>query len=194
MSLEFKKRNAENTLKKVLIYGYDGTGKSTFAAQYCKENNLNPVCIDVDDTNFTNVPLITLEDCNNSIRVTKKVVEIICDVAANNNDYDTIIIDGISSLFELLVGQGKGLSKYSERAANGSKIFRKLQQSNLNIIFIGQADMKVIINEDNAKPNKLILKVNSMVNEKYLCTCIDGKYEVETEKCRTIKGVEDGSL
>ena len=192
--LEFKKRTSANTKKKVLIYGYDGTGKSSFAAQYCKQNNLRPVCIDVDDTNFTEVPLVTLEGCNNAMRITKKVIEIIEEVT-KSPEFDTLIIDVVSSLFELLVGQGKGLSKYSERAQFGAKIFRKLQQSNLNIIFIGQADMKVIINEDNAKPNKLILKVNSMVNEKYLCTCIDGKYDVETEKCRTInKGDGDGSL
>ena len=49
--LEFE--NRENPLKKVLIYGEDGSGKSTFAEQYCTKNKLKAVCIDVEQTNFT---------------------------------------------------------------------------------------------------------------------------------------------
>lgn len=187
--LEFKKRTVENTLKKVLIYGYDGTGKSTFAEKYCKENNLKPVVIDIDDTNFTNLPIITLET-NNSTQTTNKMVEYINEIS-NTKEFDTVIIDGVSSLFELLIGAGKGLSKYAERKDNGARIFRALRKSHLNTIFIGQADMEVIINEDNAKPNSLILKVNSMVNEKYLCKKIGDTFDVETKKKRTIQSTRD---
>ena len=186
MVLHFEKRTRENTLKKVLIYGYDGTGKSTFAEKYCNENGLKPVVIDVDDTNFTSLPIVTLRGCNNSIQTIRKMVELIKEVS-NDTNFDTIIIDGVSSLFELLVGNGKGLSKYSERSENGMRIFRELNKSELNIIFIGQADMEVIVNEDNAKPNKLILKVNSMVNEKYLCRKIENDYSVEAMKKRTVE-------
>ena len=186
MVLHFEKRTVANTLKKVLIYGYDGTGKSTFAEKYCKDNRLKPVVIDVDDTNFTSLPIVTLRGCNNSIQTTRKMMEIIKDVS-NDADFDTIIIDGVSSLFELLVGNGKGLSKYSERSENGMRIFRELNNSGLHVIFIGQADMEVIVNEDNAKPNKLILKVNSMVNEKYLCQKIGNTFNVEVMKKRTVE-------
>ena len=186
MVLHFEKRTRENTLKKVLIYGYDGTGKSTFAEKYCKENGLKPVVIDVDDTNFTSLPIVTLRGCNNSIQTTRKMLELIKEVS-NDTNFDTIIIDGVSSLFELLVGNGKGLSKYSERSENGMRIFRELNNSGLHVIFIGQADMNVIVNEDNAKPNKLILKVNSMVNEKYLCRKIENDYSVEAMKKRTVE-------
>lgn len=186
MVLHFEKRTRENTLKKVLIYGYDGTGKSTFAEKYCKENGLKPVVIDVDDTNFTSLPIVTLRGCNNSIQTTRKMLELIKEVS-NDTNFDTIIIDGVSSLFELLVGNGKGLSKYSERSENGMRIFRELNNSGLHVIFIGQADMEVIVNEDNAKPNKLILKVNSMVNEKYLCQKIGNTFNVEVMKKRTVE-------
>ena len=186
MTLHFEKRTRENPLKKVLIYGYDGTGKSTFAEKYCNENGLKPVVIDVDDTNFTSLPIVTLRGCNNSIQTTRKMLELIKEVS-NDTNFDTIIIDGVSSLFELLVGNGKGLSKYSERSENGMRIFRELNKSELNIIFIGQADMEVIVNEDNAKPNKLILKVNSMVNEKYLCQKIGNANNVEVMKKRTVE-------
>ena len=186
MTLHFEKRTRENTLKKVLIYGYDGTGKSTFAEKYCNENGLKPVVIDVDDTNFTSLPIVTLRGCNNSIQTTRKMLELIKEVS-NDTNFDTIIIDGVSSLFELLVGNGKGLSKYSERSENGMRIFRELNNSGLHVIFIGQADMEVIVNEDNAKPNKLILKVNSMDNEKYLCRKIENDYSVEAMKKRTVE-------
>lgn len=184
--MNFKKRTVENTLKKVLIYGYDGTGKSTFAEKYCKENGLKPVVIDVDDTNFTSLPITTLEDCNNSTQTTNKMVEYINEIS-NSKEFDTVIIDGVSSLFELLIGPGKGLSKYAERKDNGTRIFRALRKSHLNIIFIGQADMEIIINEDNAKPNSLIMKVNSMVNEKYLCKKVGDTFDVETMKKRTVE-------
>ena len=186
MVLHFEKRTVANTLKKVLIYGYDGTGKSTFAEKYCKDNRLKPVVIDVDDTNFTSLPIVTLRGCNNSIQTTRKMLELIKEVS-NDTNFDTIIIDGVSSLFELLVGNGKGLSKYSERSENGMRIFRELNNSGLHVIFIGQADMEVIVNEDNAKPNKLILKVNSMVNEKYLCQKIGNTFNVEVMKKRTVE-------
>ena len=53
MVLQFKRRSSETNLKKVMIYGHDGTGKSTFAENYCNKNGLNPVVIDIDDTNYT---------------------------------------------------------------------------------------------------------------------------------------------
>ena len=38
--LQFKKRSEMDNKKKILIFGRDGQGKSTFAEKYCKENNL----------------------------------------------------------------------------------------------------------------------------------------------------------
>ena len=57
--LVFKKRG-EDDKKRVMIYGNDGTGKSTYAETYCKNNGLRAVCIDVDDTNYTNIPLVEI--------------------------------------------------------------------------------------------------------------------------------------
>ena len=39
--LTFKRRGADNK-RKVLIYGKDGSGKSTYAKKYCDEHGLNP--------------------------------------------------------------------------------------------------------------------------------------------------------
>ena len=47
MAFKLKKRGIDDA-KKILVYGNDGTGKSTFAAEYCKEHGLNPIVIDID--------------------------------------------------------------------------------------------------------------------------------------------------
>ncbi len=60
MALRFKDRQKEPSLKKVLIYGMDGSGKSTLAEKYCQQNGLTPVCIDIDDTNYTHVPIVEI--------------------------------------------------------------------------------------------------------------------------------------
>ena len=99
-------------------------------------------------------------------------------------DYDTIVIDGVSSLLEHLTGVGKGMNIYSDRSKSWNMILRKLKNCDKHLIFIGQIDMK--ISEDDAQqPSKAIIHVNSMVNEKYYCYTVtkDKKkeYLVETE-------------
>ena len=59
-----KLKEKKSRPKKVLIYGHDGTGKSTFAEDYCQKNNLKAVCLDVDDTNFTSIPSVEFERSN----------------------------------------------------------------------------------------------------------------------------------
>ena len=177
-------RNKKNTKKMVMIYGLDGSGKSTYAEQYCKKHGLKPVCIDIDDTNFTSIPILEL-DISNDVKAWRNIKEAVKEITASR-EYDTIILDGVTSLLELLVSQANGLAKYSDRSTRWGQILRALQSSGKNIIFIGQEDMKVIYNEDTQSP-KAVIKVNSIVNEKYHCTVQNGKYEVETEKYRTIK-------
>lgn len=181
--LKFKKRGV-NDKKKVMIYGNDGSGKSTFAEKYCEKNGLRPICMDVDDTNFTNVPIVEI-DTRTDLTTYNSVKDTI-DLIAKNEDFDTIIIDGVTSLLEMLVSKGKGLSKYSDRAQRFQDILRKIQMSGKHIIWIGQADMKVIYSDDH-QSNKQVIKINSLVNEKYHCY-IDkaGRYEVETEKYRVV--------
>lgn len=182
-ALKFKQRGV-NDKRKVMIYGNDGTGKSTYAETYCKKNNLHPVCIDIDDTNFTNVPIVEID--TRSDITTFNTMKSVLDELQKHDEFDTIIVDGVTSLLELLVSKSKGLSKYSDRAQRFQEILRKIQMSGKNIIWIGQADMKVIHTEDH-QSNKQIVKINSIVNEKYHCYITrDGKYDVEVEKYRRI--------
>ena len=181
--LKFKTRGSEDK-KKVMIYGNDGTGKSTFAETYCKKNGLNPLVIDVDDTNFTSLPIVELDMSNDrkAYMFVKKVVESIKD----DDRFDTIILDGVTSYLEMLVSKANGLKKYSDRAERFQDVLRCLQSSGKHLIFIGQADMEVIY-IDEYQSNKMVIKINSIVNEKYHCVKTPkGEYKVETVKFRGV--------
>lgn len=182
--LKFKVRGKSDK-KKVMIYGNDGTGKSTFAETYCKEHNLTPIVIDVDDTNYTSLPIVEV-DLSSDLKAYKFVKNIVNEVS-NSEEFDTIILDGVTSYLEMLVSKANGLKKYSDRAERFQDVLRTLLSSGKHLIFIGQADMKVIYNEEH-QSNKMVIKINSLVNEKYHCYIDEkGKYQVETVKYRTIK-------
>lgn len=190
MVLKFKKRGA-NDLKKVMIYGNDGTGKSTFAAEYCRENNLSPVVIDIDDTNYTDLPILDL-NFKSDVMTFNEIKRCIEEIS-KSSEFDTIILDGVTSLLEMLVSNAKGLAKYSDRATRFQKILQLLLSSGKHLIFIGQADMRVIFSEE-FQSSKMVIKVNSIVNEKYLCEINDrGEYTHQVIKFRTVTS-NDGSV
>lgn len=192
MAFKLKKRGIDDA-KKILVYGNDGTGKSTFAAEYCKEHGLNPIVIDVDDTNYTDCDILDLT-LTNDIKTFNAIKEAIQHIG--KSDYDTIILDGVSSLIEMLVSKDPGIKKYEVRNDRFKQILKAIRASGKNIIFIGQADMRVVCNDDY-QSNKLIIKVNSIVNEKYHCFIdADGKYGYEVEKFReaTAKPVDETPL
>ena len=184
MVLKFKQRGT-NDLKKVMIYGNDGTGKSTFAETYCHENNLHPIVIDIDDTNYTNLPILDL-DFGTDIKTYQNIKNAIAEIS-KSGDFDTIIIDGVTSLLEMLVSKAKGLKKYSDRAERFQDLLRALLSSGKHLIFIGQADMEVIYNEE-FQSSKMVIKVNSLVNEKYLCYKKKDGFSHKVVKFRTFEG------
>ena len=188
MALKFKNRATEPNLKKVLIYGMDGSGKSTFAEQYCKENNLNAVVIDIDDTNYTSLPIVEV-NLTTDLTTYNSVKDTIKEIG--KSEFDTIVLDGVTSLLELLTSKSKGMSAYSDRSKRWNDILRALLISKKNLIFVGQIDMELIFTPD-AQSSKAVIKVNSMVNEKYY-TYIDekGQYLHETKKFRTIESPID---
>ena len=180
--LKFKTRG-KNDLKKVMIYGNDGTGKSTYAETYCNNHGLKPVVIDVDDTNYTNLPIVEV-DLSSDLKAYKFVKNIVNEIV-QSGEFDTIILDGVTSYLEMLVSKANGLKKYSDRAERFQDVLRCLLASGMNLIFIGQADMKVIYNEEH-QSNKMVIKINSLVNEKYHCYITPkGEYKVETVKFRS---------
>ena len=147
MVLKFKDPS-QHDLKKIIVYGLDGTGKSTFAANYCKEHKLNPVVIDIEDTNRTDlffkgkVLQLNLKNDIAAFGQVKKAIEEIKD-----SEFDTIIFDGTTTYLEMLTSNAKGIAKYSDRAIRFQKILQALLDSGKNIIFIGQIDMEVVYND-----------------------------------------------
>ena len=187
--LTFKTRTP-NDNKKVMIYGNDGTGKSTFAETYCKQNGLNPLVIDIDDTNFTSLPIVEMELEENNKRNWLRIRDTVKKTCLSE-DFDTIIIDGVTSLLEMLVSDANGLKAFKDRADRFNELLLLLQRSNKNIIYIGQADMKVIYSDDH-QSNKSVIKVNSIVNEKYYCYFDEkGAFKVKTEKFRRVEPKEE---
>lgn len=187
MVLKLKNRSTETNLKKVLIYGMDGSGKSTFAEQYCNEHGLNPICIDIDDTNYTNVPIVEI-NLTTDLTTYNSIKETIKEIT--KSEYDTIILDGVTSLLEMLTSKAKGMAAYSDRSKRWNDILRNLVSSKKNLIFIGQIDMRLVFNDDS-QSSKAVIKVNSMVNEKYY-TYIDdkGQYCHDVKKFRTLEQIE----
>lgn len=181
MALNLKKR--DNEVKKVLIYGLDGSGKSTFAEEYCLENNLNPIVIDIDDTNYTDLDIVEI-DLGNDIKAYKNIKDTIKEI--KGTDYDTIVLDGVSALLELLTPNVEGQRAYKVRADRWSSILQHLINSKKHLIFIGQADMEVIFNDEFQSP-KPIIKVNSIVNEKYLTINEKGQFSSKLMKYRGTK-------
>lgn len=181
MAFKLKKRGV-NDLKKVLIYGEDGSGKSTFAETYCREHKLNPIVIDIDDTNYSNLDILDL-DFGSDLKTYNNLKTALQEITKSS--YDTIIIDGVTSLLEMLVSKSNGLKKYSDRAERFQDLLRLMRNSGKHLIFIGQIDMKVIHNEE-FQSNKMIVKVNSIVNEKYLTIHEKGVYSHKVIKYRGI--------
>lgn len=187
MVLKLKNRD-KNPRKKILIYGLDGSGKSCYAEKYCKENNLSPIIIDVDDTNFTSLPILDLNFGNDLVTYNniKRAIEEI----SNAPEFDTIILDGVTSLLEMLVSNKKGMAAYSDRSKRWNNILFQLENSKKHLIFIGQIDMEMLFNDDY-QPSKAVIKVNSLVNEKYKCFISEkGEYDVEVKKFRTLEQIE----
>ena len=189
MALKFKNRKEEPSLKKVLIYGMDGSGKSTFAEQYCKEHGLKPVCIDIDDTNYTNVPIVEI-NLTTDLTTYNSIKDVIKEIS-KSKEFDTIILDGVTSLLELLTSKSKGMAAYSDRSKRWNDILRALLISKKNLIFVGQIDMELIFTPD-AQSSKAVIKVNSMVNEKYYCYIDDkGQYLQDVKKFRRMDSMID---
>lgn len=160
----------EDKTKKVMIYGFDGAGKSHFAQKYCEDNGLKPVCFDFLQTNRSCPNIIKFKARKTAKQNAQYFSEIISQI--QESEYDTLVIDDITFFFELLIGKGAGLSKYSERGEHWTKLRQDLLDSDLNLIFIGQIDTDIEYDKNStekAQPSKVMVSVHSLCNEKYFC-------------------------
>ncbi len=178
--LTFKK--TETRKIKVLINGLTGTGKSTAAKLYCDKHDLNPVVFDIDDTNYAFPGRILDIDFDKSGNVlTTMLVNAIQQIA--DSEYDTIIVDGIDTLNDLLTPPGDGQLVYKKRADNFKKVLSCLKKSNKNLIFIGQKAMVML--DDDKEYSKPVQQLNNMVNFTFRCYIDDkGQFGSECTKWR----------
>ena len=180
--VHFRTRGADNK-KKVLIYGKDGSGKSTYAETYCKENNLNPVVLDIEDTNYTGLPMLNQFDLSSDVKAYRFLKQCLDEI--EETDFDTIIIDGVDSLIESFISNANGMKCYADRSKTFNRFMKDCLSTGKNLIFVGQSPVDLDYYEGDQKPNSCIVKLNAMVNEKYR---IGPKYAVETVKYRVYKG------
>lgn len=177
---QFKKRSKMNR-RKVLIYGNDGSGKSTYAETYCKEHNLNPVVLDLEDTNYTDLPMLSEFDLTTDVKAYRFMNSVLAEIS-ENEEFDTIIIDGVDSLIEAFISNANGLKCYADRSKTFIRFTKDCLKTGKNLIFVGQSPVDLdYYKGSDAKPNSCIVKLNAMVNEKYR---LGDKFQVETVKYR----------
>lgn len=179
--VEFGFKSTKDRKRKILINGLTGTGKSTVAKKYCDKYKLNAVVFDIDDTNFAmSDRVIDIDYSLNGTALTNEIVGMIKQIPA---EYDTIIIDGIDTLNDLLVPDGEGQIVYKKRSDNFKKILNTLKESDRNLIFIGQKAM--VMRDDDKEYSKTVMQLNNMVNFTYRCFVDDkGKFGTECLKYR----------
>lgn len=166
--MNITKRKDIKSLKKVLIVGETKHGKSTFAEKYCKDNGLRAVVCDFENTNFTDMDLLVDFDLSNDRKLFRSLHKLIKEVEAS--DYDTIVLDGIDSVIEGFISDANGLKAYADRSKTFARLINDLDNSGLNVIFVGQEPADIEYYKDSVeKPNKCIVRLNARCNEVYKC-------------------------
>lgn len=180
-NVEFGFKSNKDRKRKILINGLTGTGKSTVAKSYCDKHKLNAVVFDIDDTNFAmSDRVVNIDYSLNGNALTNEIVGMIKSIP---KDYDTIIVDGIDTLNDLLVPDGEGQIVYKKRSDNFKKILNELKASNKHLIFIGQKAM--VMRDDDKEYSKTVQQLNNMVNFTYRCFVDDkGRFGTECLKYR----------
>lgn len=191
VTFEIPLADKSTRLKKVLIYGNPGTGKTTGAERYCKRNELNPIVFDVDDTNFTDMPNIRLDYTVKDSLLMKHLLHWIPKI--KDSEYDTIVIDGVSKLIQLLTPPEDKKNKFAAfkvRSDNVQKLLKCLSKSQCHIIFIGQSDtiIKDTKNKDDSETySQPIVDINSIVNTAFYTYKSEGNFFYECTKYRKNK-------
>ena len=182
--MNIKKRTNTKNLETILIIGADGTFKSNFAAKYCEKKGLNPIVLDFDRTNYSNLDIVDEFDLSNDRKSFKGINTVLDEIT--KLEYDTIIMDGITTVIESFIGSSQGMAAYSSRSKLFYKLIHKLQGMNKNLIFIGQEDADLDFYKENESPSKVIIRLNAICNRKFKCSKIGAnKFNVECIKDRS---------
>lgn len=182
--MNIKKRKDGKNLETILVIGADGTFKSNFAAKYCEKKGLNAIVLDFDRTNFSNLDIVDDFDLSNDRKSFKGINTVLDEIS--KMEYDTIIMDGITTVIESFIGSSSGMAAYSSRSKLFYKLIHKLQGMNKNLIFIGQEDADLDFYKENESPSKVIIRLNAICNRKFRCSKVGAnKFQVECIKDRS---------
>lgn len=182
--MNIKKRTEDKNLERILIMGQDGSFKSNFAAKYCEKKGLNAIVLDFDRTNYSNLDIIDEFDLSNDRKAFKNINNVLNEI--NKLEYDTVIMDGITTVIESFIGSGNGMVAYSSRSKLFYKLIHILQSLNKHLIFIGQMDADLDSYKENESPSKVIIRLNAICNRKFRCSKVGAnKFQVECIKDRT---------
>lgn len=169
MVLSFKDRGSPKNKIRIHVCGLTGHGKSTFAEEYCKQAGLNPVVIDIDDTNYATPANPDVYFIGTAQQVFDKITRLIDEI--NKSDFDTIIYDGFDSSMEKITPKQKERNPFwhlNVRKQRCEIIMNKLLNSGKHLIFIGQLDSKIVDDPEN-KPGYPVKAMNNCVNASYFC-------------------------
>lgn len=202
-----KKNDPKLTLR-VLVLGEEGTGKSGIVMAHLAKNKKRSMIIDLDGGMIKNLvhypgaeeyihvenPLVLEQDLEgktkiNYVKTFETIKEIIRFVEEEKENYDAIVIDGISTLYEFASKQVK-IDKHIQ--PDGEVNFKFWQIRNdyfsgvietsraidgLDCIFVGHDDMQLVPGKDRVvtkggavimldKTSKSIQKLHRMVDQK----------------------------
>lgn len=195
MALKFKDRTSPENKNRIHICGLTGHGKSTFADEYCKQVGLNPIVIDIDDTNYVTPANPDVLFIGNDRQVFDKICKLIDEI--NKTDYNTIIYDGFESSMDKITPKMKERNPFwhlNVRKQRCEIIMNKLLNSGKHLIFIGQLDSKIVDNPEE-KPSYPIKTMNNCVNVSYFCYVNkDGEFLYDIMKNRFGKQLKGLSI
>lgn len=169
MVLKFKDRNSPKNKIRIHVCGLTGHGKSTFAEEYCRQAGLNPIVIDIDDTNYATPANPDIDFTGSDRQIFTKICDLIDEIIPT--DFDTIIYDGYDSSMEKITPKQKERNPFwhlTVRKQRCETIMNKLLHSGKHLIFIGQLDSKIVDDPEN-RPSYPVKAMNNCVNVSYFC-------------------------
>ena len=185
MVLKFKDRESPKNRLKIHVCGLTGCGKSTFAEEYCKQAGLNPIVVDIDDTNYSTQANPDVDFIGSDRQIFTKICNLLDEI--NKTDFDTIIYDGWDSSMEKITPKEKDGNPFyhlSVRKQRCEMIMNRLLNSGKHLIFIGQVDTKIVDDPKN-KPSYPVKVMNNCVNVSYFCYVTkDGEFLYDIMKNR----------